>query len=160
MKKHTLFIALSLTSLNAWSQDGSLDTSFDPGTGVTGTALAISAAQLQPAGKILIGGEFSSFNGIARNNIARLNANGTLDTSFDLGSGVNDAIRNIHVLTDGKIVITGWFFYYNGVFRAYIARINADGSLDNSFDPGNGLDEWVFGSAVQADGKIIFEVSI
>lgn len=144
----------NIARLNA---DGSVDASFDPGTGVTkgSTSGYLSALLLLPDGKVIIGGDFTHYNGVARSGIARLNADGSLDTSFDPGTGVNDAIRGIHLLSDGKIIITGWFFYYNDVFRGYIARINPDGSLDTSYDPGWGAEDWIFASVMQPDEKLI-----
>lgn len=134
--------------------DGSLDASFDPGLGLDNTVNVIA---VQPDGKILIGGFFTIVNGVARNYIARLNSNGLLDTSFNVGSGANATIRAIVVQTDGKILIGGDFTSYNGTTRKYVARLNTDGSLDTSFAPPV---ETVSGGSVQSiviqpDNKIL-----
>ena len=125
-------IRRNIARLNA---DGSLDTSFDPGSGASST---VSSIVLQPDGKMLIGGSFTSYNGVGRNRIARLNADGSLDTSFDPGSGASSTVYSIVLQPDGKILIGGYFTSYNGVGRNRIARLNADGSLDTSFNPGTG----------------------
>jgi uncharacterized delta-60 repeat protein len=138
-----------IARLNA---DGSLDTSFDPGSGVNNNVESIS---LQLDGKILIAGQFESYNGVARNRIARLNTNGTLDTSFDPGLGANNPIFTSTLQPDGKIVIGGQFTSYNGVVRNSIARVNADGTLDNSFNPGIGANNSVNSISLQHDGKIL-----
>jgi uncharacterized delta-60 repeat protein len=138
-----------IARLNA---DGTLDASFDPGTGANNN---IHTTALQSDGKILIGGWFTSYNGTGRNYIARLNADGTLDTSFDPGAGANDRIHSIALQSDGKILIGGWFTSYNGTGRNYVARLNADGTLDTSFDPGAGANYIIETIVLQSDSKII-----
>ena len=132
--------------------NGSLDASFNPGIGANAT---IYTAAIQSDGKIIIGGDFTSFNGTARNHVARLNANGSLDTSFAKGSGANSAVRTISIQSDGKIVIAGEFTSYNGTASNYIARLNTDGSLDTSFDPGTGAISTIWTSSIQSSGKIM-----
>ena len=150
-----VFTSYNGTALNRIARlnaDGSLDTSFDPGTGANNTVRSIA---VQTDGKIIIGGVFTIYNGTGRNFIARLNADGSLDTSFDPGTGANSSIESIAVQADGKIIIGGFFTTNNGIARNRIARLNADGSLDTSFDPGTGANGTVRSIAVQADGKII-----
>jgi uncharacterized delta-60 repeat protein len=134
--------------------NGSLDTGFlNTGTGVGGEVIAIA---VQPDGKILIGGEFATYNGTARKGIARLNADGSLDTNFNPGTGVDNYVDAIALQSDGKIIIGGRFTTYNGTNRSSIARLNADGSLDTGFlSTGTGVDDYVGAIAVQPDGKII-----
>ncbi|PXY45100.1 T9SS type A sorting domain-containing protein [Flavobacterium hydrophilum] len=138
-----------LARLNA---DGTLDTAFNTGTGPSSSVYAITT---QPDGKILIGGRFGNYNGIARNGIARLNTDGSLDTTFSIGTGVNNNIYSIAVQTDGKILISGLFTSYNGVSRNRFARLNTDGTLDTAFDPGAGPDNVIYSIVTQTDGKII-----
>ena len=138
-----------IARLNA---DGSLDASFSPGTGANDD---IRAVALQSDGKILIVGKFTSYNGMSRNYITRLNADGSLDTSFITGTGANDDIRTISIQSDGKIIIGGYFTSYNGTTRIRIARLNTNGSLDTSFDPGSCTSSFVVTTAIQSDGKII-----
>jgi uncharacterized delta-60 repeat protein len=132
--------------------DGSLDLSFDPGTGANNWVFSIAVA---PDGKIVIGGSFTSYDGIARNHIARLNEDGSPDASFDPGAGANDRINSLAVQADGKVIIGGAFTSYNGSVHNHIARLNADGSLDTGFDPGSGCSEWVYSLILQPDGRII-----
>ncbi len=136
--------------------DGSLDMSFDPGSGVIGYNDYIGRAVLVPgSGKILISGDFTSFNGVPRNRIARLHPDGSLDTTFDPGAGADRHINAIAVQADGRILIGGYFSNYNGVPRNYLARLNTDGSLDTSFDPGLGPENGVFNIAALSNGKIL-----
>ena len=69
--------------------------------------LTVFATAVQPDGKILIGGSFTSVLGVARNNIARLNTDGTLDTAFN--PNANGAVYSIAVQADGKILVGGSF---------------------------------------------------
>ena len=138
-----------IARLNA---NGSLDTTFDPGTGASVTVYEIT---LQPDGKILIAGQFVTYNGTTRDRIARLNANGSLDTTFDPGTGANSIIEAMALQSDGKILIGGYFTTYDGTVRSYIARLNANGSLDTTFDPGTGAANYVRTIVIQPDGKIL-----
>ncbi len=149
----SLIAALMLSSCAALrAQDGSLDLSFDPGSGFNGP---VTCTAVQPDGKIIVSGGFSTYNGTARNFIARLNADGSLDTSFDPGSGANDAVNTISVQGDGDIIIAGYFTSYNGTARNRIARLNSDGSLDTAFNPGSGPGNIVQCSVIQPNGRIL-----
>lgn len=139
-----------------WRQSGSLDSSFDPGTGADD---GIAAAAIQSDGKILIAGLFSSYDGTARNGIARLNPDGSLDTDFDPGTGIggvaSPGIYDLLIDTSGKILIGGNFTTYDGTSRVRLARLNPDGSLDSTFQPGAGPNDQVLSMALQANGKIV-----
>jgi len=151
-----------IARLNA---DGSLDTSFDPGTGTgpgSSNGRIVFSIAIQPDGKIVIGGDFENINGIARSGIARLNADGSLDTSFDPGAGVDIlspelGIKNILLQPDGKILAGGQFSQFNGSPISGIVRLNSDGSLDSSFDPGTSvtINGVVNAIALQTDGRIL-----
>jgi uncharacterized delta-60 repeat protein len=127
---------------------------FDPNANGT-----VRVVVVQPDGKILIGGDFTSLspNGgaaVTRNHIARLNPDGSLDTAFD--PNANERVLSIAVQADGKILVGGIFAGANsigGQTRNYIARLDAATGLADSFDPN--ADSWVFSVAVQADGKIL-----
>src|SRR5437867_3224572 len=85
-----LAFSLSLTSFAA--QPGSLDTNFDPGTGVDQSVFAIA---LQEDARIIIGGDFTAVNGTPRKGIARLNGDGSVDSSFNPGSGADDLVNAV-----------------------------------------------------------------
>ena len=139
----------NIARLNA---DGTLDTAFSPGTGANAF---IHTATIQSDGKVIIGGDFTNFNGTAINRIARLNADGSLDTDFNPGAGANSSVETIAIQSDGKIFIGGSFNNFNGTLINRIVRLNADGTLDTSFDPLNGADGRVETASIQSDGKII-----
>jgi uncharacterized delta-60 repeat protein len=132
--------------------DGSLDTTFNPGTGVDGRVWSLA---VQGDGKVVIGGDFTVYNGTTRTRIARVNGNGTLDTTFNPGSGANDTVYAMVVQGDGKVVIGGKFTTYNGTDRNRIARLNGDGTLDTTFNPGTGVNGIVWAMALQSNGKIL-----
>ena len=138
--------------------NGSLDTSLNP---IPGPDDSIISVALQPDGKILVGGRFTSYDGVTRNYIARLLPSGSFDPSFSMISphGCNFDVNIVAIQTDGKVLIGGYFTSYKGISRNHIARVNADGSLDTSFDIGIGVDcpLWptVYSIALQPDGKII-----
>ncbi|MBV9787080.1 MAG: hypothetical protein JOZ51_02820 [Chloroflexi bacterium] len=132
--------------------DGRVDPTFDAGDGPNDGVFALTT---QPNGKLVIGGAFTQMNGIARNGIARLNPNGALDSTFSPGSGANDWVKTLALQRDGKLVIGGQFTQVDGVPRAYLARLQANGALDTTFAASSGLDETVWTVAVQPDEKIL-----
>ncbi|MCX6903470.1 MAG: hypothetical protein NTW03_08335, partial [Verrucomicrobia bacterium] len=131
---------------------GASDTLFNIGTGPNRPVYALA---LQPDQKLIIAGEFTTFNNILRKNLARLLDNGTIDTTFDVGSGCNDQLRAIALQDDGRLLIGGFFTTFNGVNCNRIARLNVDGTLDTSFNSGAGADNPVYALAVQDDGRIL-----
>ncbi len=148
----TTYNGTAINRIARLNADGTLDGSFNPGTGAN---QYITTAAIQSDGKIIIGGVFTTYNGTAINRIARLNADGTLDGSFDPGTGANSDINTIAIQSDGRIIIGGGFTSYNNTGRNMIARLNADGSLDAGFDPGTGANGMVYTATLQSDGKII-----
>lgn len=152
-------------SIARLSADGSTDVSFNPGTGprLSGgdTRAFVNAVAVQPDGKVVVGGSFTIFNGVAQRYLVRLNADGSTDTGFNLGTGPNNSVDSLAVLSDGKILVGGGFISFNGVQRIRFARLNANGSVDAGFDPGDGANGLTGAStsvsaiAVQPDGKII-----
>ncbi len=141
-----------ITLYAMWGSSGSIDLTFNPGTG---TDAEIACIAIQSDGKIIIAGNFTTYNGIARNHIARLNINGSLDTTFNPGTGTNNAINGVLIQSDGAIVIAGDFTTCDGISRNHIARLASDGSLDTTFNPGTGTDNSVYSLALQSDGKIL-----
>ena len=151
-----------------YNSDGSLDTSFGGGTGkvmsgIAGEDTGYSMA-IQSDGKIVVGGT----NG-GDFLVARFNSDGSLDNSFGTSGRVttdfasnSDTGQVVAVQNDGKIVLAGRA-YNNVTFTDYaVARYNADGSLDTTFnstgkvmvDFGGSTDQG-YGLAIQADGKIL-----
>lgn len=133
--------------------NGTLDNSFDPGTGFNGGE--VRDIVIDSSGKILIAGAFTTFNGISRNRIARLNSDGTLDSTFNPVSGANATINSICIQSDGNIIAAGIFTTFNGSTRNYLTRITTTGSDDPTFNPGIGPSDYVNKIVIQSDGKIV-----
>lgn len=139
-----------ITRLN---QDGTRDESFITGTGFN-ICSSVSSVIIQNDGKILVRGNFTSYNGVSVNNFIRLNVDGTLDTTFNNEAGFNNGIYAIALQNDNKILIAGSTIF-NGFGDYKIKRLNVDGTVDNSFDTGNGFNNPVYAMSIQPDGKII-----
>jgi len=140
------------------NSDGSLDTTFDPGTGFNQHYYGIKDVVLQSDGKIVVGGDFTTYNGTSQNYITRLNTDGSLDTSFNSGTGANGYVYATAIDSNGKILIGGTFSSYNGTSRNSVARLNSDGTLDTTFDPGSGVgggSQKVGDIAIQSSGRIL-----
>lgn len=139
---------------------GTVDTGFNPGAND-----AVSALTVQADGRILVGGSFTRLGGgsdgtTTRQHIGRINADGSLDTSFDPGADVR--VAAFAVQAGGRILVGGYFTKLGGggtgtTTRNGIGRLNVDGSLDTSFNPGVGgtLGGYVYALVEQGDGKIL-----
>jgi uncharacterized delta-60 repeat protein len=142
------------------NNDYSIDNTFVTGTGF---GFAVFDLEIQPDGKILAGGSFTSYNGTTIRNMCRLNSNGSLDTSFSgntntLGGGM--IINDISLYPDGKMLIGGDFLNYNNVSTAdKIIRLNSNGSIDTSFTSPFvgpiGSASRVLTTEILSDGKIM-----
>jgi uncharacterized delta-60 repeat protein len=144
----TSFAQLRIVRLNP---DGTLDNTFNSGTGGNDF---VGVGAVRPDGKIVISGPFTTYNGIARNHLARLNPDGSLDTTFNPVVGATENFTAIVLQPDGKFILGGDFTDVNGI-HGVIRRINSDGSTDPSFNPGTGANLSVYTAALQQDGKII-----
>jgi uncharacterized delta-60 repeat protein len=131
--------------------DGSIDTTFNVGNAMN---WGVSTVAVQPDGKIIVGGPFTTVNNQRANHLVRLNSDGSLDPTFDVGTGPDQDVSVIVIQPDGKVLISGYFMSFNGVSVGYqqIMRLNSDGTIDNSFTrdgiPGLAI-------ALQPDGKIL-----
>ncbi len=118
--------------------NGSLDTSFITNSG---SALLISHVKVLTSGKVILTGNFTTFNNTPANRIIRLNSNGSYDATFNSGSGFDDDVKAIALQTDGKIIVGGNFTTYDSVTANRIIRLNEDGSKDDSFITGTGFNK-------------------
>jgi len=165
---------IRLNHIARLNSDGTVDTNFAINTGVavnspyssSSVLKTINTVDIQSDGKILIGGAFELFNGIPQPGIARLNSDGTLDTSFtiNIGTGVdaaggNYSITNIVVQPDDKILVGGAFRYFNNLAANGLVQLNSDGTLDTDFIYNlNNSGMSCYGTLpikVQSDGKIL-----
>jgi uncharacterized delta-60 repeat protein len=130
------------SSVARLNSGGSVDSSFQLGQGPG----SVRSLALQLDGKIVVGGA---------NTIARLNSNGSRDSSFWPASLSNGESYSLALQPDGKILVGGSFNSVNGTSRHRIARLNSNGALDSSFDPGAGPDGLVRSIALQPDGNVL-----
>lgn len=136
--------------------DMTIDTTFDPGKGAeTTSGSPIGSIVQQPDGKILIGGEFTRFQDTAVGRIARLNTDGSLDATFNPGgAGLSSGnIREIELLSDGRIVAVGNIVRYNGTATKNMILLGPAGALDTGFTPN--VSAQIRAVEVQADGKFL-----
>ncbi|WP_395700282.1 hypothetical protein [Aquabacterium sp.] len=128
--------------------DGSVDASFNPGA----NGYVVRAIVVQPDGRILVGGDFTTIGGQPRNGIARLQADGSVDSGFNPGK--TGYVNALALQPDGRLVVGGAINFGSGPqVIDWIGRLQANGSVDTSFAPG--ANDLVFGLALQADGKIL-----
>jgi len=151
---------LGIARLNA---DGTLDASFALDTNPGGYVCNLVSA---PGGRIFAVGKFTSLGGLNATNLARMNADGSLDSSFIAPSfipgpsGSAFSVPNFVVINvfasgiggslllaqpDGKVVVGGSFTNVAGSAFNYIVRLNSDGSLDTTFNPGSGIGNIAYG---------------
>ena len=110
--------------------DGTLDNSFNQSANSP-----VYAVSLQTDGKIIIGGTMTTVGGVSRSGIARLNSNGVLDSTFQIGNGTNNPVLAVAIQADGKILAGGEFNKYNGVSKVSLVRLlNTAAPLRSLFD--------------------------
>ncbi len=160
--------ANSLIRLNT---DGSVDSTFNTGSGfinITEGDSRVFQTKTQLDGKIIVVGQFDEYDGLPAKGIIRLNSDGTRDTTFNMGTGFDGnpldgdgyyLARWINLYSDGKMLISGHFEYYDGQPASKLIRLNSDGSIDTTFTSlGFGpalLDDRAIQTQIQSDGKII-----
>jgi uncharacterized delta-60 repeat protein len=157
-------------ALARYNTNGSLDTSFDTDglliTSFPGGSAFAQDLLLQPDGKLVAAGtrrDNTTFNAVFA--LARYNPDGSLDASFDsdgratidIADTTAEEAHGAAVQADGRIVVVG-----NGNSVFAVARVNSNGSPDNTFDT-DGQVFTDFGEsfeqanavAIQADGRIV-----
>jgi uncharacterized delta-60 repeat protein len=158
----TTYQGTAANSIVRLEANGTRDTTFtSPAAAIvsatTGSSGLVTA--LAPDGKIYLGGNFTTLSAptaTARNRIARLNANGTLDTAFDPGAGPSGQLNAITVLDDGRLLIGGFFNSVDGVTRNGVARLSSAGVLDRTFgNPTANSAATINALIIQPDGKIL-----
>jgi uncharacterized delta-60 repeat protein len=116
---------------------GAVDGTLVVGTGFNSVPNGVS---IQSDGKIIVVGNFTTYQGTSANYIIRLTTLGAIDTSFVYGTGFNNSPVSTEIQSDGKILVGGNFTTYQGTSANYIIRLNTDGSIDTSFAYGTGFD--------------------
>lgn len=142
--------------------DGTYDSTFDTTVGFSNSSnyRVVESVNILSDGKILATGDFTTYNNVNRLRIAKLNLDGTLDTSFLYTSGANGTIYITKELSDGSILIGGAFTQYNGTAINKLVKVDSNGNIDNTFDIGNGPagtvgTTFISDLIVQSSGKIV-----
>ncbi|MBK6410324.1 MAG: delta-60 repeat domain-containing protein [Flavobacteriales bacterium] len=112
---------------------------------------------VQPDGKILVGGGFDNYAGSGKNNLVRLNSDGTVDSTFNPGgSGPDFLVQDIDLMPDGRILIAGNFGTYNGIQNYFVARLFPNGTLDPGFHvPPNSINNAVYAVALHRNNTVL-----
>ncbi len=144
--------------------DGTVDRSFDPGRGCEvsiGTSIYGDSRTFviwtasQGDGKILATGNFRDYNGVPSRGIVRINADGSRDAGFNVGTGMDTWGRFVLPLENGQVMASGWFSSFNNRSFNRMVRLNADGSQDGAFNAFFGDKTSVYSVAALADGKML-----
>ena len=145
----TTFTGTSINRFLRLNSDGSRDTTFNVGTGFDGT---IYDSVVQSDGKVIAVGSFRNYQGSGAPQIARLNTDGSRDTTFSAGTGFSGSaqlVSNVIVDSNNKVLCVGTFTGYNGNTVGRIVRLNSDGSVDNTFSAGTGFNSFTYGGIHQ-----------
>jgi uncharacterized delta-60 repeat protein/uncharacterized repeat protein (TIGR01451 family) len=135
--------------------DGSLDTNFTAFDGILSDINGpVRAMVVQPDGRIIIGGLFTTVNGSDYNYIARLNSDGTTDTNFNVGVGCNNSVQALALDDQLHILVGGDFTQASGVTRYGLTRLNPDGTVDPTINFGYGANGFVDTIVIQTNEEI------
>ena len=155
---------LGRTELLRLNADGTGDASFDAGTGPAAASTTNAAYgndyAVQPDGKVLAGGRFDLYGGTPAAGLVRLNANGTVDTGFTVGTGANTPtsqgeVQALLVLANGQIMAGGYFETFNNQVVNSLVRLSATGSVDATMPVVLQQGAVVNSLTLQPDGKIL-----
>lgn len=162
-----LYQGITTNKLAILNPNGSLDTSFNVGLGPNYVDQYLGSSSMiseQSDGKLIVVGNFTTFNGVSKKNIVRLNLDGTIDASFNVGTASDGYITCVKIQSDGKILCGGDFTQFNGQNYASMVRLNSNGTIDSSFNIGLGFKNIINSFTqngiiktidIQSDNKII-----
>jgi len=143
-----VYVGGNFTSLNGatvshlarLNKNGSVDMAFDMSNGPSNNVYTI-VPSADASGDIYIGGDFLTINGMGAYRLARLKADGSINTTFDMSKGGTEGpVTSIALAKDGSgdVYVGGEFTFLNSETVGYFARLNSDGSLDKGFDISGG----------------------
>jgi hypothetical protein len=136
---------------------GEIDYSFESGSGFDSVVYGGESFNKQSDGKYIATGSFSSYSGISSSRIARINSDGSYDTSFSVGAGFSGSYNltfGNSTDSNSSVVVGGAFNTYQGNSSPNIVRILSDGSYDSSFVVGSGFNNLVNNVFVRTDDKV------
>lgn len=127
---------------------------YAPGMGVNGTVYAVAA---QKDGKVVIGGNFNNVDGQPRSNLARINADGSLDMTFvaDIENGVSGTVYALAIDPSGDVLVGGYFSQPKNSELKNFIRYTSEGQIDPKFSPNDCPNGAVYAIAVDPDGSVV-----
>jgi uncharacterized delta-60 repeat protein len=137
---------------------GALDPAFSPGQGIAGLNASVYDCAVQPDGRSILAGSFLTYDGAPRRCLVRINANGSVDSSFSVGQGTDGYIGTLALAPSGHLWIGGEFYSYNSNASWAIARINPNGTPASFSGTGTWEGGWVLpvsALAVQPNGRAL-----
>jgi len=132
--------------------DGTIDSTFVYGTGFN-VGARIEAIDVDQAGRVYLGGNFTSYNGTAVNNLVRLNSNGSIDQTFK--SSINGPVNSIKLDETGLIYVGGSFTEVHGIVANRFVRLMENGEIDKSFNTTGGANSTVYSIELTEDSAYI-----
>lgn len=131
------------------NSEGTIDDDFNPNAWING---GVNSILIQPDGRILLGGNFTMVNGVARNYVARLRSDGTLDKTFNPPGGANGVVHALALEPDDDILVSGAFTQFNGESQPYIVRLFSDGNIEPDYSASaNGA---IHAMVLESDGTL------
>ncbi|RYD82447.1 MAG: hypothetical protein EOP53_03700, partial [Sphingobacteriales bacterium] len=151
----TVFKGIAMKRIARLHRDGSVDTSFHAGNAFDNGV--VNALAVQPNGKIIVGGTFTSHNGIASPRLVQLDMDGSRDMTFNAGgAGPNSTVNALLLLANGKVMVGGAFTSYNSISCGSLIRLDATGNRDLSFNQGGtGMSGTVNAIVLQTDSFLV-----
>ena len=108
----------------------------------------------QSSGKLIVVGHFTEIDGVTYNRIVRLNTDGSVDETFDVGTGLNNNALVCKILSDNSVIVGGSFTEYDGEVVGRIVKMNVDGVFNNTFSDNASRGNNVFAIEVDANNDV------
>ena len=142
------------------NNDGTIDTSFVVGDGFllnNSSARTILSIKVSSTGKIYVGGDFLTYNGFNSSRIIRLNTDGSVDTTFNFGTGFNGTVRSIIEDSNGDLYVGGDFTSYKGISNNNrVIKLDSSGNKITSFDNSIGFSSTIRSLSLNSDETILY----
>jgi beta-propeller uncharacterized protein DUF5122 len=150
----TTYNGIQETRIVRLNANGSFDPAFATATGFNNTVYSIAPVG-DGSGDLYVGGAFSTYNGVVVNNLVRLNADGTVDPALVMGAGFDNTVFIVVPAADGSgdLYVGGAFTSYNGIPANNLVRLNANGTVDQTFVTGTGFNNTVLTLIPADDGS-------
>ena len=130
---------------------GTIDTTFSIGTGFNGIVRSI---EIDNNGKILVGGNFTTYTGSTNNYFIRLNTDGGKDTAMNISTGFNNAVYTITKDSSNKYYLGGTFTTYTGTSYNRIIGLNDNGTVNTNFGIGTGFNSTIESIVVDSSNNL------